>query len=240
MSKKSLFWGLFFIFGAGLIIARGLGYLAGITLMNLVITYFMVSIIISSIYQVNFFGIFFPIAVLGIIFGTELGITEFIPVPILAVAFLLSVGLSIIFGKHNKCCRKFEKHNRNKCNPINCDTVIDVDDEDAFNFGVSFGSSAKYVNSKNFKQANLTCSFGELKLYLDKAEVSKDGATINVDVSFGAVQIYVPREWKTMVGVNAVLAGVDEKPRRYGGEESKALVKITGSATFSGVEIIYI
>jgi len=217
--SKSLFWGFFFISGAGLIVARSMGYLAGITLMNLVIAFLLLPIILKSVVRIEFFGILVPIAILGIMFAKELDIVRFVPWPILGVAVFLSIGLTLIFGRHNKIKEKFTHIGVHKHEEF--DDVIDADDEDVVNFGVTFGSSIKYVNSKDLKQANFSASFGELIVYLDNAVINKDGAIINIDASFSGVQIYVPREWNVIVSVDSFLAGVEEKPtytlRRRGG-----------------------
>ncbi len=53
----------------------------------------------------------------------------------------------------------------------------------------SFGTTTKYVNSNN-----LECSFGEMKVYFDNAVVQNKSVEICVDVSFGSVELYIPRE----------------------------------------------
>lgn len=234
MKGKNLFWGLFFIAAAGLIVMNQLGYLAGITTLNLVITIFLIPIILKSAIRLNFFGIFFPLSVLGIIFANELGIIGFVPIPILTTALFLSIGFSIIFGKHNRCIESW--HNIH--NEENFGEVVNTQDDDIVNFGVKFGSSIKYVNAKNLKQANFSCSFGALKVYLDNAKISPEGAVINLDISFSGIEIYMPKEWKVLNGIDATLSGVEEKYKRHA--EETATVKLTGKASFSGIEIIYV
>ena len=239
MKSKNLFWGLFFIVAAGLVVVNQLGYLAGITTLNLVITILLIPIILKSIIKANFFGIFFSMALLGILFASELGITTFVPIPILVTALFLSIGFSIMFGRHNKCAEQW--HTGSFCNSFNEENfgeVVDTEDDDNVNFGVKFGSSIKYVNAKNLKRANFSCYFGALKVYLDSAVISPDGAEINLDVSFSGVEIYVPREWKVINGIEATLSGVEEKYKRNGEETST--LKLIGKSSFSGIEIIYV
>ena len=235
MKGKNLFWGLFFIVAAGLIVVNQLGYLAGITTLNLVITILLIPIILKSIIRVNFFGIFFSVAVLGILFADELGINTFVPVPILTVALFLSVGLSLVFGKHNKYIEKFRNIH---VHDEHFGEVINTEDDDVVNFNVTLGSSIKYVNAKNLKQANLSCSFGALKVYLDNSTISEEGAVINLDISFSGVEIYMPKEWKVLNGIESKLSGIEEKYKRHG--EEIANVKLVGKASFSGIEIIYV
>ena len=235
MKNKNIFWGLFFIVIAGLIVVKQSGYLAGVTTLNLVVTLFLIPIILKSCIRLNFAGIFFPISILGILFAEELGITNFVPFPILITALFLSIGFSMLFGKHEKWR---EGHFCTIGNTEGFEEVVDTEDDDVVNFRVTFGDSIKYVNAKNLKQANLSCSFGALKVYFDNATVSPEGAVINVDMSFSGVELYIPREWKVINGIEATLAGVEEKYKRNGDET--VTVKLAGRAQFSGIEIIYV
>jgi predicted membrane protein len=235
MKSRNLFWGLFFVAGAGLVIANGLGYLTGITLFNLIIVFFMIPIILKSIIHINFFGIFFPLAILAILFANTLGISNFVPFPVLAVALFLSIGFSLIFGRHSKYMEKWHNiriHNEH------FDRVVNTEDEDVVNFGVTLGSSIKYVNSKKLKQANLSCSFGALIVYFDNTTISEEGAEISIDVSFSGVELYMPREWRVINEIESVFSGIEEKHKKD--REETANVKLTGKASFSGIEIIYV
>jgi len=235
MKGKNIFWGLFFIVAAGLIVVNQMGYLAGITTLNLVLTILLIPIILKSILSLNFAGVFFPVALLGILFADNLGINDFVPVPILIVAAFLSLGFSLVFSKQIKVklgAFTIDGHDEH------FDQVVNTEDEDNVSLGVKFGSSIKYVNSKNLKQANFSCSFGALKIYLDNATISPEGAVINLDISFSGVEMYVPKEWKVINGIDATLAGVEEKYKRNG--EETATIKLAGKASFSGIEIIYI
>ena len=230
MKTKNVFWGLFFIAAAGVIVLNQLGFLTGITLPVLVVSLLLLPIIVVSCARLTFTGIFFPLAVLGILFAEPLGIQNLVPWPILIVALFATIGFSIIFGHHKKFVHVIHHEG--------FDEVINTEDEDVVNFKVSFGSSIKYINSKNLKQANISCSFGALQLYLDTATISEEGAVINLDVSFSGVEIYVPRDWKIINGIQTTLAGVDEKYNRY--THDGPTITLKGNASLAGVEIIYV
>jgi len=232
MKGKNVFWGLFFIVAAGVIIVNQLGYLAGITTFNLIITILLVPIIIKSILDINFFGTFFGLAVLGILFAGDLGITDFVPIPILATALFLSIGFSLVFGKYAKYFHFVH------ITPDDFDEEVNIEDGDVVNYSVKFGGGIKYVNSKNFKRANFHCRFGGLTVYLDNAIVGEEGAVINVDVAFGGVEIYVPKQWNVVNEVEVTMGEVEMRRNRY--EHPGPTVKIVGKASFSGVEIIYV
>lgn len=229
MKTKNLFWGIFFIIAAGLIVCNQLGYLIGITLLQLCISILLIPIVIKSFIHVSFPGIFFPLAIFIILFADTLGIpSTLVPWPILAVALLASIGFSILFGKHHKWA---EHWNNTHVHDEHFDQVVNVEDDEVVDFGVKFGSSIKYINSKNLKEAKLFCSFGALKVYLDNTVLSEEGAVISLDVSFSGVEIYMPREWKIINQIDASLSGVEEKYSRC--ERTGPTVKLTGRARLS-------
>lgn len=233
MKTKNWFWGLFFIVAAALVIINQMGYLVGINLFTLICTIFLVPIIIKSIAHVNFFGILFPLAILGILFAEPLGITNLVPWPILAAALLGSIGLSLIF--HNSKWHSEYYH----CNFDKEEQIINEEDSDTVSCSVKFGASTKYVNTDNFKKGYFSSSFGALKIYFDKAKIQDEGAEIYLDVSFSGVEIYVPKEWKLVNNVSSAFGALDEKNHNlYEGEKMPVVVK--GNIKFGGVEIIYV
>lgn len=231
--KNKIFWGLFFIVGGILIVINQLGYLPSISLLNLVLLIFLIPIMIKSIININFSGIFFPLAVIGILFAEPLGITALTPWPILIVALLLSLGLSLIFGPSRRMKGIMNHHHKGHATNIE-----NGEDDSEFESAVSFGETIKYVNSDDFKKAKLTASFGALSVYFDNAKLSKDGAEIYIDASFAGVELFIPKEWNVKCGITAFIGGVDEKYNRQTKEGPE--VKIKGTVSFAGVEIHYI
>lgn len=107
-----------------------------------------------------------------------------------------------------------------------------------FFFETSFGAAAKFINTNNFEFASLECSFGALKVYFDNAVIQNGKAAIDVDVSFGSVELYIPRSWNLVDETSAAFGSVKEKNRnRPAGTTS---VTLTGDVSFGGVEIVYI
>lgn len=235
MKFRNWFWGLFFIVAAVAVIVNQLGYFTGVSLFNLVCTILLMPIILKSIYHLNFAGILFPIAILCILYAEPLGITNLTPWPVLATALLGTIGLSFIFKPRNYHHSWCDHQNGNE---DGFQEVVNAPDTDAINFEVSFGSSIKYVNTDNFKKANIGCRFGATKVYFDHAKVNEEGAEINLDVSFSGVELYIPRNWNVVNRISTSLGGVEEKHSQ--GEKSGPLIIINGKVSFAGVEIIYI
>ncbi len=232
-NTKNIFWGIFFIFAAALIVINQLGYLGELHVVSLGFTLLLIPIMVISISYLNFSGIFFPLAVIGILFEKQLGIEKIVPWPILLVALFLTIGFEIMFhsSKHK---RSHWKHK----GPDAYEKIIDMPDSNVVDVRVSFGSSIKYVNTQEFQRADLNCSFGAMKVYFDRAKVHEDGAEIHLEVSFSGVELYIPRTWKIINNVNVSLGGIEEK--NYRGDEGDIPVVLTGNVSLSGVEIIYV
>jgi predicted membrane protein len=230
MKKEKIFWGLFFILAGIFIIVSRLGYFPELNVFSLILTVFLVACMIKSLRHLNFAGVLFPAAFLCIIYEDLLGITEITPWPVLGAALFGSIGLSIIF--HNKLHYHHFKHQEHFTE------VIDQEDGNSFNFETNFGSSIKYVNSEDFTQARLECSFGAMKVYFDNAVIQNDNAVIRLDVSFAGVELYVPKTWNVINKADVSFGAIEEKNRN----QSTGIPSVTlvGSSSFSGVTIIYV
>jgi predicted membrane protein len=232
MKKEKYFWGLLFVLLGVFLIVSKLGYFADVNVFSLLMTAFFIVVIVKSIFKLNFAGILFPLAFIAIMYDEWLGITSITPWTVLFAATLGSIGLSMIFHKHNKWINvefdsedyKFEK--------------IDVEDEDHVRFKTSFSGSIKYINTDNFEQADLNCSFGGMKVYFDHAVMKNNNAIVRLDASFSGVELFIPKEWKVQNKTNVFLASIEEK--NSSSEMATNTLTLVGDIKFSGVEIIYV
>ena len=163
MKKERIFWGLFLVIAGIALIVSKLGYFSGVNLFSLVATVFLVAIIIKSVFKMNFAGILFPLAFIGILFDDQLGITAITPWTVLIAATLGSIGLSIIFPKKKKW---YGRNYDYDCN------VIDVEDDSHIKLETLFSGSVKYVNSDSLEQVDLKCNFGGSTVYFDNAKLN--------------------------------------------------------------------
>lgn len=232
MKKERIFWGLFLIFGAVFLLVSNMGLIEGVGFWTVIGTIFFVAMLIKSIFSVEFTGIFFSIAFLGIIYDEQLHIEQITPWPILGAALLLSIGFGMIFHKHSHKCWKNESYH------TEYEQVVDEVDGNTIKFDVNFGSVIKYVNSDDFQKASLDCSFASMKVYFDNAMMQHEQAEIYVDVSFGGVELFVPKTWTVVNQIHSSFGGVDEK--NHGTPDGVHTVYLTGENSFAGVTIIYV
>ncbi len=232
MRKERVFWGLFLVVGAIVLLISKLGYFSDTNIFSLLFTLLLVGIIIKSLIRLNFPGILFPLAFIAIIYDDKLGITAITPWTVLIVALLLSIGLSLIFSKRPK------KYKMNYKWDGDIPETINIEDEGHIKLSTSFGSSIKYVNTDKFEYADLECSFGNMKIYFDNATMAKDNAIIKVDVSFAGMQIYVPRGWQVINNTDVSFGALEEKNKRE--VVITNTLTIIGDISFAGVEVFYI
>lgn len=230
MKKEKIFWGLFLIIAGMFLIISKLGYLEGINSFSILATMFFVILIIKSIIKVNFYGILFPLAFIAIIYDDQLGITSITPWTVLLAALLGSIGLSLIFGKKtfwisSGCCgHKYSK--------------IDIEDDGHIKLDTNFGGTSKYIKTDIFEEGFFECNFGTQKIYFDKAEMKNESATINIEVNFSGVELYIPKTWRVVNNAKVIFGGITEKNRCN--EITTNTLIINGEVNFSGVNIYYI
>lgn len=229
-----IFWGVFFVLAAAFVVVCRMGMFVDVGIWSLIFTVFLVAIFVESLFHLKFPGIFFSAAFLAIIYAKPLGITSLVPWTVLGVALLLSIGFSLIFHKkyhYEKYCHKhdFDEHDFSE--------VIDEKDDSQINFKTSFAGTIKYVNCDDFKRANLATSFGSLKVYFDNAIIQDDSAVIAVDVSFGDMEIYLPRDWELINKTDASFGEVKVKNRPSGVNAKKIIV--AGHVSMGDLKIYY-
>lgn len=236
MKHKNVYWGLFFIIAAIIIILNQTGLLGGTNIFSLIITLLVIPVILKSIRYLNFGGILFPLAIIGILYAEPLGIEYLTPWPILGVALFLSIGLSFIFPQHH--FKRWENHFRE--NDFSEEWVAEnVEESEVINMGTKFSGSVKYINTDNLKNVNIHCSFGGMKVYFDHANIQGEEANIRVDVNFGGLELFIPKEWNVIYNTDNAFGGIEEKNRSQITENSKK-IRLTGKVNFAGITIIYI
>lgn len=243
LKMNRIFWGLFFIAAAVLLLVSQLGFLGGYSFFSMVMAVFFSACLIKSIASKSISGALFSIAFLCIIFDEALGIEMLTPWPVLGAALLGSIGCSFFYRPKKYYCK----------NHIDCEAGWDTDavkyhkcqnesaeavDGDQLDLHISFAGGIRYVNSDNFQSANIQCSFGSLKIYFDNALIQNSPAVINLDVAFGGVELYLPKTWKVIDHSDHIFGGIDEKGKCS--SDAVPAVILNGTVRFSGVEIIYI
>lgn len=247
---NNMLWGAFLILAAVFLIVSKLGNFEGVGLFSILFTVFWVSILVEGVMRRSFGRILFALAFLCIIYDKQLGIEAITPWTVLIAAWLGTMGLNMMFRKRKHHCEiNWKKKD---------DTIIDVEvngdfqeegyyqkrsQVDSLNgnkvfFSTSFGSAVKYVDSNNFEYASLECSFASMKVYFDKVMIQNGSATVELDVSFGSVELYFPKEWSVVNHMDTAFGGIDEKNQNA--STGSPVIMLTGDVSFGNVTIIYV
>lgn len=242
MKNRNIFMGVLLIAIAIFLILNQVGLItSGINAWSIVLGGFFIGILIRGITERSFPGIFFSLAFLWIIFDEALGFNNISGWTVILIAILLSIGFSYLFPqkhyRHKQKENKWEDYEKgDKVGEYQ--RVVEESTENSVYCSNSFGATTKYINSNNLEYATLECSFGEMKVYFDNAVIQNKSVEICVHVSFGSVELYIPREWNVVQSANVFAGSVNEKNRNC--SDGVPRVQLVGDVSFGAVTIIYV
>ncbi len=231
----NMVWGVFLIVAAFYLLGSGLGWIGGASdfgFWDLLLTFFFGLMLVKGIIKRSFGKIFFSLAFLGIIYDEPLGIEAITPWTVLFAALLLTIATNLLFPK---------KHKKKYSDKV--DACFSSDSENCsgerLDFNVTFGEASKYISSDNFIHADCKCCFGELNVYLDNAMIQGPCADISVDLKFGEMTLYVPKQWRVNCNVSKAFGEIQEQGQCSAQEDAKVL-NMDGNVNFGELNIIYI
>lgn len=233
MKNKRILWGLIFIFAACFIIFSRFGFMQDVSIFKICVGVILAGFTISGIIHRDFTVILFSLAFICIIFSKQLHITNLTPWPVLATALFGSIGLGLLQHPGHK--KKYDYSKKS----TEFDKVINEADDSEVYCNTQMGSTVKYVNTTNLTSAHISCNFGATKVYFDAAKVQNSNAVINVDVSFGGVELFIPKNWNLQNNIDSFVGGVEIKGIAKS-TETGPTVEINGSCKFGGITIYYV
>lgn len=244
MKNRNVFRGVLLIAIAIFLILNQVGVItAGISAWNIVIGGFFVGLLIRGITERSFPGIFFSLAFLWIIFDEVLGFHGISSWTVILIAVLLSIGFSYLFPQkyhgHTSKEKEIKWDDYEEGDKVGeYQKVVEESTENSVYCSNSFGAATKYVNSNHLQRATLECSFGEMKVYFDNAVIENKTVEICVHVSFGSLELYIPREWNVVQNGNVFAGSINEKNRNF--SDGVPVVQLVGDVSFGAVTIIYV
>ena len=132
-------------------------------------------------------------------------------------------GLTLLFFSNKKSSDR--RHNSEQAAPVVLDDNIEV----------NFGKQEYSYDGQTFEGADVHVSFGFVGLDLRDADI-RDGAVINVDCSFGGIQIRLPKGVCINNRIDTTLAGVDCDCCTQPTDGAKTIY-LKGHCNFGGIEI---
>lgn len=222
--KSDIIGGLIFLAAAVLLILGQLDIFSDINLIKILIFIIAVLAALWGLKDRNYFVFMFSLAFICIVFKHELHLEFLSFYPVAFAALFGSIGLTLIFPKNYPKTQDV-KHT----GPV---------DDEVINCSAQLGKSTKYVDSVNMTAAYITVTFGECSIYFDAAKLKTDSASINVDVSMGNVNIYVPKNWQLKNNISSFIGTVSVRGKRD--NETVAYVELNGSVNLGSVTVHFI
>ncbi|MFC6176657.1 hypothetical protein ACFQAV_07375 [Companilactobacillus huachuanensis] len=247
-NRNGIFWGIFLVLSAAILVVSQMHLLTySFGFWTVVVTIFLAAVLIKSLVYFSIPGTVFSLAFLGIVYAKPLGITAIVPWTLLGAALLVSIGLSMIFrpllAKHRPWMNYHKNFSKGHHGPFYSfdytsePDVKTVDDPDV-NVYVKMGSSIRYVKSDDFSSANIDVSMGDAKVYFDNVKVN-DTATISVNVSLGGAELFVPRNWNIIKGLDNNMGNITEVGNVENDIDSPDIT-IVGRVSLGNLKINYV
>lgn len=234
MKHKSLFWGIFLLAAAIFIIVAQTVTFIAIGFWSIVATVLLAAILIVSLADANFFGIFISAALLYEIYQGPLHWPTINAWILLLAAVLAAGGLHAIFRPH---WHDWNHQWTNGCGNDICNASSEnLEGEHIFTQN-SFCESCKYLHSDNLKSAKFAASFGKMDVYFDQVHLDPAGAFVDVSSSFGKMTLYLPSDWRVVNNVHASFGAVTNNLRPGPLAPDAPVITIRGSASFGELEI---
>lgn len=227
MKKERIFWGLFFILAAVLVILDRFSLFADISIIRLLITIALALWLFRSIIRRSMTGILFSIALLLICYDDVLPLEPLTPATLLLAAALGSIGFYFLLPRRTA-------HGEQE----RADTIQESVNDTCVHLRTTMGSGIKYVSSDAFQRADIECSMGTMKVYFDNAHIARESAVIHISAMMCGIELYVPSTWGISIDCAQLLSGIQESGNQ--GIKGEKQVRIEGKASLSGIKIIYI
>ena len=228
--QGGIFWGLMLVvFGVLFLLDR----LGGLDFGTLIGTYWPViiiilglSIIIGSGFHRPFGGLF--LMGIGTLFLlNSLDVLEYDVWQYAWPVLIILVGLGILF---RGVFRRSSGHGGGSMDagkfPEIHESDIDV-----------LSSMKRRIETQSFRGGKVTAILGGLELDFRGAGLEGGKATLDATAIMGAVDIFVPREWRVVIDGTPILGGFEDKRRTIPDAEAKATLYLKGAAVMGGITI---
>ncbi|MDR1054380.1 MAG: cell wall-active antibiotics response protein [Prevotellaceae bacterium] len=142
------------------------------------------------------------------------------------------LGVLILFKRNRS--RRYSRINR-MCSK---NDVPYISEDGFFRSENTFGAIRHIVLDPVFKGAMIKNTFASTIIDLRRTTLDMPETFINIDCTFGGIEIYVSSNWYVISDINPVFGGCDDKryqPNENIDYEHKLIIK--GSLNFSGIEI---
>lgn len=244
MKRKSMVWGIILILLAAYLVVSRLGLMPNIPFGKVIFTIIFGYTAIRGIMKADFLQITMSLGILGWVYDDVLGIEAITPWIILISAFLLGLGLNLIFKRKSiNIDISYDSDNPNnkymefKSGKKEAYSQI-YDDGGFIKCENVFGSTNKYVATDEFIGADIENDFGQTIIYFDNAIMKNHEAVVKVENNFGETRLYFPKEWRIELREDKAFGSISCKGR-CSMDAAAPVVKVKAECNFGSIKIYF-
>lgn len=230
--KTKIFFGIGFTLVGISIVMEAMGISIRFSWFGILLLIFLPAVIISSLIEKEWGGVFFPIALLFVIFGETIGLGMISLWQAFFAALFMSIGFSILFPKKRKVIRYhkgyYSHHNER----------VDIDSDDEVFWSTKLSENTRFIRSQNFTKGEFQCSMGSLNIYLDQSSINRSGATIDLQCNLGNIVLILPKNCRIENNISSSIGDVTIDYPSYI-DVSGPLVVVNGNVSLGNISIAF-
>lgn len=243
-TRKNVFWAIPLIFIGALWQARNMEWISG-DIFHIFISWQILLIYLGiwSLFGRQYIkglisigvGVIFLLPVLGVVNSYDARIYWPLAFIICGILILLKPAFRKCYARNGYFSRgrKGYSHSGETPEAISNSTVTDgyIEVEN------KFGSVRQIVLEPVFKGASIRNTFGGVVLDLRRTTLADPQTFIDIDCTFGGIEIYLPSTWDLQPRLVALIGGSDDK-RSISRQETDTehVLVVRGNITFGGIE----
>lgn len=226
---------LLFILSGVLLLARNVGWM-DVATFNVIVSWQMLLVILGvfQLVRQSYFAGLILLAVGTCFLLPELGLSWLsVSTSVLAWPIaLVTVGIALLFRprKHSdwKCRMRGETNSR----------ASQYNSADGFFYSENtFSGVRQVVLDEVFKGGTVRNTFGGTVLDLRRTTIQEGETFIDLDCTFGGVEVYVPSDWKIDIRCKALFGSCEDKRFQSVVIDQSRILVFRGEISFGGVEI---
>lgn len=237
--KNRIFIGISLIVMALILLLNILGYIpVDIPWIKIVIGVILITILINSLLDLSFWGIFLSLSILVIFFKDYIGLAHIGNIEILIVGVLLSIGFSLIF-KNTINKRLLGRHNHDNIDiDLNDDNFVEsINKEGILVYLNNFSAQTRFVKDHTIKKVIIKNNFGESVINIEVLNFDNNPIEIYIENNFGNVIVNVNRHFYIDNQMRNAFAG-NLSVKGYDNDSCEGKIVLKGKINFGNVDII--
>jgi predicted membrane protein len=237
--RSNLIWGILLLLVAALLLLNQFGYFSGIGISSIVIAALAAAIFVQFIVHFHFAPLPIPLAILYIVLQKPLELPYIQIWALITASVLVTIGLTILFPRKWHKAHNHVHYSRPENRNHQTHTEFEKFDNNP-SVSVNFGFLSRHLHADSLETVQLSSNFGELEVFFDHVELSPKGAEVVINCSFGAIKLYIPKQWRIIDRLTCALGAVELDTRFAAPAEDGPQLTLIGSVSLGEIKVRYI